>query len=420
MIKKAQGKITHLLLWSQRYTHIDMLYVARGSFWTMFSQVLNGVLSLGLLVAFANMLPKETYGSYRYILSIASVLNICTLTGMSTALSRSVARGDEILQSTIGYQLRWNTLMLAGFLAVSGYYYVQGDAMLGLSFLILGTCIPASIAFNTSGAYLEGKKEFRILNIMRVISTALYVVGTLVAIFLNGEILGLIIAYALTTLFTSLLFYLYTVRTFAPPQTTDATETIAFARELTYLKFIDPIASQIDKIVIGHFWGPAQLAIYSLATALPNRVILFMKSLVNIGFPKFSVKTPEMLNAVFYKRIVQGILIGFFVSLAYIAVAPYLYRYVLPQYVDGVVYSQWFALIFIFAIPNRYISLLLSSQRMSKVLRNRAFAQSIINVVLYVVLGVWGGLAGLIAAGISINIISLILNIWLWRRVSAL
>ena len=102
-----KAKITSFLLWSQKYTKADMLYIAKGGFWVMFGQGMNAILSLGLLVAFANFLPKETYGTYRYILSIAGMLSIFTLTGMNSAVSRSVARGSiGILNQTVNYQLK--------------------------------------------------------------------------------------------------------------------------------------------------------------------------------------------------------------------------------------------------------------------------------------------------------------------------
>ena len=72
-----------------------MMYLAQGGFWIALGHIVNGLLAFSLIVAFANLLSKETYGIYRYILSIAGVLNIFVLSGMGTAISRSVASGNE-------------------------------------------------------------------------------------------------------------------------------------------------------------------------------------------------------------------------------------------------------------------------------------------------------------------------------------
>jgi O-antigen/teichoic acid export membrane protein len=298
--------------------------------------------------------------------------------------------------------------MFGAFSILSGYYFVQGDMVLGISYLVLGIFIPASIAFNTYGSYLEGKQEFKALNFYRTLSALIYTLGTLAILLLGGDVVALILTYAITTFGSALFIYWHTLRKF--PQST-----IKYARELTYIKFIDPIASQIDKVILAHFWGPAQLATYSLATAIPNRAILMMKSWINIGFPKFATKTSLELNTVFYKRIMQGMLIGLIATLVYVILAPFLFKYVLPQYIDGIFYSQLLAITFIFALPNRYISLILSSQRMSRTLLVRSFINSSLNIVLYAALGITGGVLGLVIASILSSVINLFMNIALWR-----
>ena len=70
---------------------LDLKYFASGGFWTTLGQGINAILAFALTIAFANMIPKETYGIYRYILSIAGILNIFTLKGMNTAVVQAVA-----------------------------------------------------------------------------------------------------------------------------------------------------------------------------------------------------------------------------------------------------------------------------------------------------------------------------------------
>ncbi len=415
-----QEKIRHLLLWSQKYTRTDMLYLARGGFWVLLGQSLNSILSLILIVAFANLLPKETFGTYRYILSLAGILGVFTLSGMNAAVSRTVARGEEgVLNRAVTYQLVWNLLMVAAFCLLGGYFLFKDNTELAISFLILGIFVPATQAFNTYGAYLEGKKEFKVANVLSVISTLIYSIGMLISLYLTDAVTWLILVYAATTFLPSILFYLYVTRRYRPSTENDALDTLQYGRELSYLKLIDPMVSQIDKVVLAHFWGPAQLATYAFAGAIPNRAILLMKSWVTIGFPKFAEKTPVMLNQVFWRRIIQGMGIGTCVSLLYIFIAPYLFTYLLPQYLDGILYSQILSLNFIFALPNRYLNLLFASQRMSKILFKRTLIQNALLIFLYVVLGIQGGLFGLILANVFNNLLGLLLNISLWKKVSS-
>lgn len=419
MIATLRRKIVALLLWSQRYTRADMLYIARGGFWVLISQGVNSTLSLALIVAFANLVPKETYGTYTYILSIAGVLNIFTLTGMNAAVVRATAKGASgVLRATVLYQLKWNVLMLVTFFVISGYYFARGDTVLATAFSILGLFIPATLAFNTYGAFLEGKKEFKIVNISRMVSTIVYVGGMLTAILWSGEVAWLIATYAVTTFVSVLFFYVRTVRAYKEDSATGVSETLKYGRELTYIQFIDPIASQIDKIILGHFWGPVQLATYSLALAVPNKASSLMKSWVSIGLPKFAEKTPKNINTVFYKRLFQGMLLGTLVAIVYVLLSPYLFRYVLPQYLESIFYSQLLAVSFIFALPNRYMSLLFSSQKLSRLILNRSLTMSVTNVLLYTLFGIFGGILGLVLANVLSSVVGLLLNITLWRKVS--
>lgn len=398
---------------------MDMLYLMKGGFWVFFAQSLNSIFSLVLIIAFANLLPKETYGIYRYILSIAGMLNIFTLSGMNSAVSRAVAQGNEgALRPAVIYQLKWNLMMLVASWILSGYYLIHGDTTLALSLFILGAFIPCTLAFNTYSSYLDGKKQFRMAYSLSVFATLIYSVGMLLTLLITDNVMWMVTIYALTTFVPSVVFYIYILRTFKPSTVGDPGDTIKYGRELTYLRCIDPIVSQIDKVVLAHFWGPAQLAVYTLALAIPNRVMLIIKSWVAIGFPKFSEKTCDEINQVFWRRIMQGMLFGTACTVAYFFISPPFFKYVLPQYSDGLIYSQLLSLNFILAIPNRYLSLLFTSQRFSYVLFRRTIIVSVTTILLYVSFGTWGGLLGLVYANILISLFGFMLNITLWLRVS--
>ncbi|MEK7614422.1 MAG: oligosaccharide flippase family protein [Patescibacteria group bacterium] len=414
-MEKLKLKTVGILRWSERYTKTDMLYLAKGGFWMTFGQTFSSIISLILIIFFANYLPKETYGTYRYILSLAGVLNVFALNGMNSAVARAVATGHEgALRTSVRYQFKWNLLMFTTFFVLGGYYFVNGNSLFATSFLILGIFVPFTLALNTYGAYLEGKKEFKFANISSVISSFMYAAGMLAAILFSGEVFWLITAYAVTTFASTLFFYIVILRKFKPP-VAEAGETLKYGRRLTFIGFIEPLTSQIDKIILAHFWGPAQLATYSLAMAVPGRLTSFIKVWVGLGSPKFATKMPEEINTVFYKRILQGMFIGAIVAFFYILFSPYLFKYLLPQYLDGVFYSQILAIGLVFAMPNRYISLLLVSQKLSGTIFTTSLIQVVIKILLYVVLGIWGGIMGLVLAYVAVSFVGMLINIAMWR-----
>lgn len=410
-----KSRLVSILRWSEQYTKTDMVYVANGNFWGILGQVVTAVLSLALTMVFANYLPKETYGLYTYILSLAGLLGVFTLTGMNDAVSQATATGDEsALRASIKYQLKWNGMQFLAFCVLGGYYLYNGNAIVAISLFVMGVCAPLTAAFNTYGAYLAGKKQFRVNTLFGIASTAVYVISMMAIIILNGHVTWLIAIYSLSTLGTTFAFYIATLRIYKPPAM-ESHGALKYGRELTFIGFMGPIASQIDKIILTHFWGATQLAVYSLAMAIPNRASIAIKNLLGIAMPKFSTKTPEELNKTFYLRIFQGLLVGSLFTIGYIVVSPFVFTYLLPKYLDALFYSQLLSVIFIFGMPNRYTSLLMSSQKLSRLMFFSNTIQIIIRIILYIILGIWGGVLGLIIAQISITIIGMFINIIVWR-----
>lgn len=400
---------------SESFFKADMVYLAKGGFWQTVGQAASGLFSFVLLLGFANLLPKESYGVYRYILSLASVLTIFTFTGMNRSVIQAVASGhDGALKTAVRYQLKWSSLLLAAFWGLGVYYFLNGNIQMGAGMFILGFSSPLVLSFNTYGAYLEGKKEFGLNNIFSAISVAIYVGGMLITLFLSEEVPWLVFTYAATTLSSTLLFYFLTLK-MVKPLNHDSGEVLDYGRKLTFIGMIAPISSQIDNLVVTHFWGASALAAYSVAMALPSRATTFVKSFVDLGFPKLVARTPEEIERVYFKRIFHGLAVGTICALGYIAVAPYIFTYLLPQYIDSLFYSQMLAFALVTAIPNRYHSTLFESQKLSKLILTNNIIHNVFKIVLYLFLGFWGGIIGLVAAHVINSVVSLFINMTMWR-----
>ena len=111
----------------------------------------------------------------------------------------------------------------------------------------------------------------------------------------------------------------------------------------------------------------------------------------------------------------QGMLIGVCVTILYIAIVPYFFKYAVPQYLDGLRYAQILGLAFVFALPNRYVSQLFLSQGFSREIFITETVNSIVLMLLYCTLGITGGLMGLVIAQVAFNGFAMVLNIVMWR-----
>ena len=411
-------KIKDWLLWSQKYTKTDMVYIAKGGFWSSLGFTVNSLLSTVLLIAFANLMPKETYGIYKYIMSIGGALGFFTLTGINNAITQAVAKGYEgALKEGVKAQLKWNTLFSIATGIGGIYYFLKGNQTFALSLIILGIFFPIYSAFNSYGFFLAGKKEFKLLAKYQIIFAFIYTAGMITGLYFTKNIVVLVLLYSTFHFLTTLYFYSKTLKTFKPKEGTviEKKELFKFGGHLSIVNIFSTLSQYVDKIAVFQFLGPAQLATYALALAMPDRIKGFIKSITGIILPKLSEKTLEEIKPVFYKRTFQGLVIGAVLSGIYILIAPFIFKVFFSKYLDSVFYSQLVALSLIFIVPATYMGSVFRSQKMIKTIYLSSTASHILRIVLFLIFGILWGILGVIFASILMYLIGLLYNFVLWE-----
>jgi O-antigen/teichoic acid export membrane protein len=343
MRASIKEKAIRLLRWSERYTKTDMVYLARGGFWINMGATTVTLFSFLLYVAFARFLPKEIYGTYQYLLSVSAIIGTFTLSGMNTAVSRAVARGYEgTYRASIRMQFRWAVIPLVGALAGSAYYALAGNIPLAVGLALIGLATPLVTTFNTYSAFLTGKGDFRrvffynfTLNIFfygGLIIAAWYSASALVLLFVNLSVNAVVLA----------LLHRQILRTFKPDTAVDA-DTLSYGKHLSAMGIFSAIVGQIDNILVFHYLGAADLAIYSLATAIPDRAASFSRFLSMTAMPKFAARTDEQIRASIGPKLVKLTLVAIMGAVLYLFVAPFLFRIFFPAYTASIPFSAFYA-----------------------------------------------------------------------------
>ena len=143
MVKILKVKTYNFLRWTEKWLKTDMVYFSRGGFWLTAGQMFSSLSAFLLSIAFANLLPKETYGTYKYVLSIASILSIPTLSGMTTSLAQAIASGsDGSFIPAVKARIKWGLLGALASLILASYYFYQADTTLTISFLMAAVFLP--------------------------------------------------------------------------------------------------------------------------------------------------------------------------------------------------------------------------------------------------------------------------------------
>jgi len=392
-------RFVRLLRWSEKYTKTDMVYLASGGSWILLGYVVQIVSGLGLAIAFANLLPKEVFGTYQFILSGAAIVSVFTLTGMGSAIARAAANGSEgSLRYGFRTQIIWSSGIVLAAAIGSLYYHVNGNALLGNGFLIVGALQPFITGFSLYKSFLQGKQLFREGVILETTQRLVSFIVLLAALFTTENPLVLVSVYLLSNAISLSLTYLFVVRKYAAPLSADP-ELENYGKHLSVMESFAEVANVIDKVLVWVFLGAAPLAAYVIAQ-LPvmhlQNLFGFMRILM---FPKLAQKDFSEITRILPEKIRLYSLMALLVVGMYVLAAPFLFSLLFPAYPESALYSQILALT-VLAIPRTLISQAFLAHQKKRELYIMNISTPAVRVALLALFlwiwGIWGAIAAVL------------------------
>jgi O-antigen/teichoic acid export membrane protein len=150
---------------------------------------------------------------------------------------------------------------------------------------------------------------------------------------------------------------------------------------------------QADKFILYHFFGPAALASYWIASTIPQEVGRVISTVGQVAYPKFVKVDTENARRVFPRRFLMSVLILFGISLLYAVVAYPFFSFFFPAYIGEV--SKSIVLMFAFAIiPHYFVWGYFSAKGRHKIIYLSNTLEPVLQISLYVALiplfGIWG------------------------------
>lgn len=408
--------ISKYLIKSQKITKTDNIYLATQGSYITIGNIINTIASFLLAIAFARLLPKEIYGDYRYIISIITIMGIFALPGMDDAVLQAVAnKFDKSFKDGLREKLKWSMLGSLSCLIVSGYFlFSKNNLNLSISFIIAGVFFPVMQSIGLYLSYLGGKKLFGIqtkYNTLTQIISSLFII---IALFLTNNLIILISTYFLSYTLLGTIFLFASLKKFPPNENND-NKFISFGKHLSLLYIISTIAGQIDRILLFHFLGATQVAIYSFATLPTSEANIFLKNFRLLALPKFSTHPKEEIKKNLLKKIYKATLLMIPLIVVFTIISPFIYKLLFPQYVESINLSRLFFISIIF-FPASLIALYFQSQMMKKELYKFSVISSLVTISLLILLIPVYGLMGAILARIIAQIIAVLFSIFLFKR----
>ncbi len=394
----------HIANYLHKILRIDALYFIKGGFWLSVTQAITILAGLITTALFAHYLTEIEYGVYRYLVGLAALLSAFSLTGIGQAILQTAAKKYySFYQET----LKLNFLFSAGIVLSSifggAYYWLNGNSTLALGCLIIALFQPLINTFQYTTSYLQGDGQFRTSTIIQTIRTLVVSIASLFALLWTRNIIALFAVLLITTAFINLATHLYCRPKKAGSTPKDISEKyILYAKNSSIRNAVSSIAFRADSLFIFTQLGAAELAIYSIATLVPEQIKGSFKNLSSLLLPKYSAHTNEkILLGGIPKRSFQISMLLLAITIFYIVISPYFYHLFFPKYEISILYSQIYALAFpsFFAlIPMTVIQSRLDEKALDHINNQNTFWSLLLVIVLTIFYGIMGAVIGKVVA----------------------
>lgn len=415
-MQKIKEKIYRLLRWSEKYTKTDMVYLTHGGFWINLWQIISSASAFFLAIAFANLLPKETFGVYKYILSVCGILAIPTLSGINTAVIQAVARGYEgSLIPGLKTKIRWGLFGGLASLILAIYYYFQGNSTLSVCFLISSVFLPIMDSFAIYDSLLQGKKLFSISSRYGIISQIIAGIIMIATLFLTKNIFIIVLAYFLPWTAVRFVFLKITLKKFQPNQNEDS-KTISYGKHLSLIGVLNTIASYLDRLLVFQLLGAVELAVYSIAIAFPENIRNFLKFIQPLALPKFANQNKKEIKQYIFKKMEKLAILLIVIILLYILTAPLIFKILMPKYQESIFYSQIFSFSLIYFVIALPVSAL-QAQMEQKKLYQFYTTTSIFQILILLPAAYFFGIMGIVIARLISRIFQVIFIIFIIKKI---
>lgn len=399
MLNRLKNKLYNLLRWSEKYAKTDMLYLFRSGFWLTLGQITATGAAFILSIAFANLLPKENYGTYRYILSLFNIFIIFSLSGTNTSIIQAIARGFEgSFWKIFKAKVSWSLLGSLVSVCIASYYWLQNNHLISIALVIIAIFLPFFESSSLYQSLLQGRKNFRQGTIFSNFTSLISLLIMLTTLWFTDNILIILTSYLAGQISCQLFFTYLTIKK-QPLNNQREDQALKFGVHLSVMEILKIIAGQVDKILIFHYLGAGQLALYAFIVAPVSQSKSFILNIKSLALPKLSQISNENVTEHFPEKIKRLEIVVAALMIIYIVMSPWLFKIFFPNYIAAVPYSQVYALSLLF-LPRSLLSTLMIAKIKQKELYSiRLIAPIWRIVVLFLMLryfGLWGMIWGTI------------------------
>lgn len=271
---------------------------------------LSGIIQLGYTPVMLRLLGQSEYGLYSLVSSVVSYLGLLTF-GIGGAYLRFYARaqaeGDQSEVARLNgmfllvFSIIGAAALAAGLVLAGNAQLVFGDKLtpaeagrarllLSLMAVNLALSIPAGVF----SSYITAHEQYLFQRLLGIACSLLNPFLTLPLLLADVGSLSLVLVSLAVTLLTAACNVLFCVRKlhiqfcFRGLRWGLLKEVYLFSFFLFLNQIIDQINWSVDSILLGRFWGTAEVAVYGLASRLNGIYLTFSTSISSVFAPRIN------------------------------------------------------------------------------------------------------------------------------------
>jgi|GEM_PF-6888665 len=383
----------------ESYAGTNIAYLANGGTWLTLAKILGFITAFASSVVFANVLPEEVYGNYRFFLTLIALFSLTTLPGLNTATTRATALGDGgIFWHAKKMKIRWGIIGSLLSIATGLYYsFIIGNPTLLIPSIIIALFIPFLEPFNLYHYFLNGKKDFRSITIYTStirFFTTVFLIGIAL---LAPDAIWLIVGYLVITLLGRSIASSMTKPGGRPLSEKKAADHIQYGKRLSVLSLATEISVYLDKILVYTLLSPAMLAAYYLSFIPYKQTKNFLSSINTLAMPKFSANSAKTIRATLPKKMMKLYLIIIPLIILFWLVAKPIFSFIYPKYPESIFFAQLLMLQLAF-YPFTLFTTSFSALKQTKRLYVTTISGALLRIIgILICIPIWGPVGAIVA-----------------------
>lgn len=320
---------------------LDANYFANNGFWMSLRYLMATVLGIAAGMAFSRFVEKEVYGNYQLILSFVATIAFTSMPELNKAIwSSTTVNMDGDLDTALNKKIKYSLIGSLILVLLAIKYYIGGDTWISLGIFIAAGAYPLSSGGDIWSHFLDSKKEYKLsttLSVLFSIFNKLILIG---AAFLYPAAACILVAANLLPI--AITNFLGIKMAYKKKKNNDKDKKFTkYGWFLVKMGVMRDILLKIDNLIIGIFVGPAELAVYSFASIIPDQVTSFISSLGSITVPKIGEQKDADIKRKIKEKSLLILLMGIGLIGATIVLTPFVIHILFTdKYMESVGYSQ--------------------------------------------------------------------------------